>query len=102
MISEYDKDLDPNKTVTLLHAIRWTVYAWENFVKPATIYNCWQKSTLLGKCNLEGPRLEALNEDRIIERYAEDLVEDVDVDEFDQEVIKTIKYKEALEAGRIR
>jgi len=46
MISEYDKGLDPNKTVTLLHAIRWTVYAWENFVKPATIYNCWQKSTL--------------------------------------------------------
>jgi hypothetical protein len=34
----------------------------------------------------------------IIERHAEDLVEEVDVDEFDQEVIKTIKYKEALEA----
>jgi len=106
----------------------------------------------LEKCNLEGPRLEALNEDleaeqqfdeetqrnmlttiqsrseitdplplsqfieppfetieddesdflpNIIERYAEDLVEEVDVDELDQEAIapiKTIKYKEALEA----
>jgi hypothetical protein len=34
----------------------------------------------------------------IIERHAEDLVEEVDVDEFDQELIKTVKYKEALEA----
>jgi hypothetical protein len=37
----------------------------------------------------------------IIERYSEDLVEEVDVEELDQEAIapiKTVKYKEALEA----
>jgi hypothetical protein len=50
------------------------------------------------------PPFEAIEDDEsdfllnIIERYAEDLVKEVDVDESDQEVIapiKTIKHKEA-------
>jgi hypothetical protein len=44
MIKEFDAGRDPNKTVTLLHAVRWTAEAW-NQVKSISIQRCWWKST---------------------------------------------------------
>jgi hypothetical protein len=44
MIREFEAGRDPNKTVTLLHAVRWTVEAW-NQVKPRAIQRCWWRST---------------------------------------------------------
>jgi hypothetical protein len=44
MIHELDHNRIPNKTVTLFHAVKWTVEAWQE-VKPRTIEKCWIKST---------------------------------------------------------
>jgi hypothetical protein len=49
ILAEYEADRDPNKTVTLLHAIRWTVNAWHTGVNPSTIQKCWWKSTCIQK-----------------------------------------------------
>jgi hypothetical protein len=54
MVQQFDQNKDPNKTVTLLHAVNWTVHAWNNFVKPSTIVNCFYKSTLIAKPTLGG------------------------------------------------
>ena len=54
MIKQFEANKDPNKTVTLLHAINWTVYAWNNHVKASTIANCWYKSSLIAKPLLGG------------------------------------------------
>lgn len=49
MIREYEKGRDPNKTVTLLKAIQWSRWAWENSLTKETIQRCWVKSTLIKK-----------------------------------------------------
>ena len=54
MIKTLEKGKNPLKTVTLLNAINWTVHAWNHDVKPATIKNCWLKSTLIQKSALGG------------------------------------------------
>ena len=38
--------------MTLLNAVNWTVYAWNNFVKLSTIVNYFYKSTLIQKPTL--------------------------------------------------
>jgi hypothetical protein len=48
MLQELQANRDPNKTVTLLHAIRWPVAAW-NEVTQVTIEKCWYKSTCFKK-----------------------------------------------------
>lgn len=58
-----DKSLsgeDPIKSVTLLHAVRWSIQAW-NEVQSSTIANCWRRSTLLGKAH--GPEKPPANWD---------------------------------------
>jgi hypothetical protein len=47
MIREYEKGRDPNMTVTLLKAIQWSRWAWENSLTKETIVRCWVKSTLI-------------------------------------------------------
>jgi hypothetical protein len=54
MIKQFEADKDPNKTVTLLHTVNWTVHAWNNHVKASTITNCWYKSSLIAKPLLGG------------------------------------------------
>ncbi len=49
MIKELDADRNPNKTVSLLHAIRWTVHSWQNLVTTRTIEKCFWKSTCIKK-----------------------------------------------------
>jgi hypothetical protein len=49
MIREDEKGRDPNKTVTLLKAIQWSRWAWENSVTKETIERCWVKSALIKK-----------------------------------------------------
>jgi hypothetical protein len=46
MIRQFDADLDPLKTVNLLHAVQWSTYAW-NQVKPEAIQRCFWKSTCI-------------------------------------------------------
>ncbi|KAF2185678.1 DDE-domain-containing protein [Zopfia rhizophila CBS 207.26] len=45
-ITCYNTDKDPVKEVTLENALRWTLQAWNFKVLPATIQNCWKKSTI--------------------------------------------------------
>ena len=52
MIKQFNYDKDPNKIVTLLYAINWTVYALNNYVQQTTIANCQYKSTLVAKLML--------------------------------------------------
>jgi hypothetical protein len=54
MIKQFEADKNPNKIVTLLHAINWTVHAWNNHVKASTITNYWYKSSLIAKPLLGG------------------------------------------------
>jgi hypothetical protein len=49
MIKQLENGKNPQKTVTLRHAINWTVHSWNHDVKAATIKNCWFKSTLIKK-----------------------------------------------------
>ena len=49
MIKELEADRNPNKTVSLLHAIRWTVNSWQNHVTAQTIEKCFWKSTCIKK-----------------------------------------------------
>jgi hypothetical protein len=49
MIKQLENRKNPQKTVTLHHAINWTVYSWNHDVKAAIIKNCWFKSTLIKK-----------------------------------------------------
>jgi hypothetical protein len=49
MIKQMEKGKNPQKTVTLRHAISWIVQAWNHDVKAATIKSCWFKSTLIKK-----------------------------------------------------
>lgn len=51
---------NPIKSVTLLHAIRWSIQAW-NEVRQQTVANCWRSSTLLGPAY--GPQKRPLNWD---------------------------------------
>jgi uncharacterized membrane protein YhdT len=61
MIKQFKANKDLNKTVTLLYAINWTVYAWNNHVKASTIANCWYKLSLIAK-PLFGGDLDAYSE----------------------------------------
>ena len=49
MIKQMEKGKNPQKTVTLRHAIGWTVQAWNHDVKAAIIKSWWFKSTLIKK-----------------------------------------------------
>ena len=49
MIRQFDKEMDPLKTVTLLEVINWTAEAWNHYVRPLTIERCWWKSTVVIK-----------------------------------------------------
>lgn len=44
---EYEKNLDPLKTINVLQAIRWAMEAWMEDVSTETINNCWVKSRIL-------------------------------------------------------
>ncbi len=58
MIFKLETGLNPQKTVTLLYAIRWGVEAWRE-VKSTTIQACFQKSTVLEKPLLVATDLES-------------------------------------------
>ena len=49
MIKQLENGKNPQKTVTLRHAINWTVHSWNHDVKAVIIKNCWFKSTLIKK-----------------------------------------------------
>lgn len=49
IIRQFDKEMDPLKTVTLLEVINWTAEAWNHYVRPLTIERCWWKSTVVIK-----------------------------------------------------
>jgi hypothetical protein len=67
ILKEYEADRDPNKTVTLLHAIRWSVDAWHNSVTSSTIQKCWWKSTCIKKpLNVDNT---GIDEERIDEEW---------------------------------
>ncbi|KFZ10644.1 hypothetical protein V501_05089 [Pseudogymnoascus sp. VKM F-4519 (FW-2642)] len=47
MLSHYEKDEDPYLIITIRHAIRWALRAWNTDIKNQTIRNCFLKSTLI-------------------------------------------------------
>ena len=47
VISEYNDDKDPFKTMNVLQALRWGIDVWDNDITENTIYRCWLKSRLL-------------------------------------------------------
>jgi hypothetical protein len=47
MLYEYEANRDPNKTVTLLNAIQWSTFAWNQKVSLTTIEKCFWKSTCI-------------------------------------------------------
>jgi hypothetical protein len=47
MLSCFDKDEDPFKIITIRHAIRWALRAWNTDITNQTIRNCFLKSTLI-------------------------------------------------------
>ena len=49
MLHEYKAKRDPLKSVTLLHAIQWSVYAWNQKVDSRAIEKCFWKSTCISK-----------------------------------------------------
>jgi hypothetical protein len=49
MLYEYEANRDPNKTVTLLNAIQWSTFAWNQKVSSTTIEKCFWKSTCISK-----------------------------------------------------
>jgi hypothetical protein len=49
MLHEYEAKRDPLKSVTLLHAIQWSVYAWNQKVDSKAIEKCFWKSTCISK-----------------------------------------------------
>ena len=44
MMSEFDRNKDPIKTMTVLQAIRWAIPAWEIDMGSDTIRKCFQKA----------------------------------------------------------
>lgn len=46
MVDEFDKGLDPVRTLTILKAIRFCKKAWDE-VSARSVENCWHRSTLL-------------------------------------------------------
>jgi hypothetical protein len=58
MASSFDKDEDPSKQMNVLRAVRWGIFAWEQEVLPATIYNCWIRSKAI---NHSGPECFTTN-----------------------------------------
>ena len=47
MLRQYEKNKDPNKTMTLLKAIQWSRVAWNQHVNALTIQKCFWKSTVI-------------------------------------------------------
>lgn len=46
MLDAYEYGRNPLATVTVLHAIKWALKAWNFDVSSTTIYNCFRKSTI--------------------------------------------------------
>jgi hypothetical protein len=49
MINILDRNLDPNKKMSLNYTLRWLTQAWRNDVLDQTIQNCFIKSTIIGR-----------------------------------------------------
>jgi hypothetical protein len=49
MLTAYENLQNPINTDTILHAIRWSIRAWNHDVSSTTINNCFRKSTLMEK-----------------------------------------------------
>jgi len=47
MLECFNSNKNPADTMNLHLAIRWTVRSWNHHLQDSTIYNCFQKSTLL-------------------------------------------------------
>lgn len=47
MLEEWDAERDPLDTMNLLFSIRWALESWFHDVTNTTIYNCFQKSTIV-------------------------------------------------------
>jgi hypothetical protein len=49
MINILDRNLDPNKKMSLNYTLRWLTQAWRNEVLDQTIQNCFIKSTIVSR-----------------------------------------------------
>ncbi|KAJ5976558.1 hypothetical protein N7481_010265 [Penicillium waksmanii] len=49
MINILDRNLDPDKKISLNYTLRWLTQAWRNNVLDQTIKNCFIKSTIIGR-----------------------------------------------------
>ena len=49
ILQEYEAERNPLKSVTLLHAIQWSVFVWNYRVIPGVIQRCFWKSTCVSK-----------------------------------------------------
>lgn len=49
LLEMFERQLNPMTQVTVLHAVRWCIRAWNNDILSLTICNCFYKSTLLEK-----------------------------------------------------
>jgi hypothetical protein len=49
MINILDRNLDPNKKMSLNYTLRWLTQAWRNDVLDQTIQNCFIKSTIVSR-----------------------------------------------------
>ena len=78
MLREYEAERDPLKTVTLLHAIQWTIESWKHHVRQRTIQACFWKSTVVKK-----------------ERYDKDVPHEID-NQWDQEDARVLEDREEL------
>ena len=68
VIEEYEADRDPVKTMNVLHAIRWSLSAWENDVGKESIERCWLKSRVLAP--KYGPRNRGEDVEEVERLYA--------------------------------
>jgi DDE superfamily endonuclease/Tc5 transposase DNA-binding domain len=49
MLRQFEANRNPNKTITLLHAVQWTTFAWSQKVTSTSIQKCFWKSTCISK-----------------------------------------------------
>lgn len=57
MLSDFEKERNPLKTMNVLKAVRWSIQAWQT-ITPLTVTNCWIHSTVLQRSSINLPPLE--------------------------------------------